>query len=107
MTRRASFGRRSTPPARTSTREYKVRDANPSPANVTPSSAGNGEDPAGMNWGSTLVNIRSVFGFFMSQRKPLAEGPRTSGPGRGLVLTRAGTAGSSLSFGASSRRAPR
>ena len=50
MRRRASFGRRSTPPARASTREYTVRDANPSPANVTPSSADpNGEDPAGMN----------------------------------------------------------
>ena len=48
--RRASRGRRSTPPVRASTREYKVRDANPSAANVTPSSAGsNGEDPAGMN----------------------------------------------------------
>ena len=61
MRRRASFGHRSTPPTRPSTREYKVRDANPGPANVTPSSAGRtGEDPAGMNWGITLVNTRSV-----------------------------------------------
>ena len=89
MRRRASFGRRTTLPARPRTREYKARDANPSAVNVTPSSADrSGEDPVGAENPVTSCDL----GIFVDQAAVRhfagggARNPAISRPGMQLPL---------------------
>jgi hypothetical protein len=49
-----------------------------------------------MNWGITLVNASSVFGVRDFAEEPLAEGPRTAGRDRNLVLAPGGRDGKQL-----------
>jgi hypothetical protein len=82
--RRASFGRRSTPPARASRREYKARGRESEPGERHPEQdrqerRGPGRDELGYHAGEhqERLRVRHV------AQDPLTEGPRACGPGRG------------------------